>query len=698
MNQVVGGKYKLVKRLGEGGMSVVYQAVDTTCDRVVALKIIRPSIARRREYSREQLRLEAETLVKLHEKTDSVVDVLTAGITEDAHCLPYYVMERLEGETLRRFLHSRSSRGVVFTIEECVATALSVARALTHAHRLGVIHRDIKPENIFMATDRSGETVVKVLDFGICVRVDPDGVEHERGFTGTLPNAAPEQLEGQPPTPATDVYALGLLLYELLTLRLPHDRERPGLSAHALALQVITAPIPDILAVRLDSPGRLVRLLDRCLAYDPAERPAAHDVAKMLRDIEGALLGDAGISQARTDVSDPPPEALQRPGDASGPLPGTHVNAVADDKPVNLQATTQSAQGKSGPSQWGPKDGDQVFFRESDHPEGVAAPQPAPFLGAVVGSAGAAPPITSGKASITLEWGSAAIAPSRAMEGGRRVSAGGQTSIRAAEDKRSSTAPPDTMYVDLDASGESEARARSRVAREPGPAISRPTPEPARQDDRFRVGSLAGVAPHSQAAAAPARRPRDVRRRTWIGMAGATPLAIALIVFGAISRDRAPSSAAADGFPRTSASVAAPLRPDFTAAPTADTAERARSFALPQPAADSAPSAPSPAPARHRKPPAPHRPSAASSNTAATELPSDARDPPTAPFLYRPNDRQPSSAATATPMHAPSGGNMDPDFKLRLEPEPASRAPERSALETGDRTGDAGIADPWLSH
>jgi serine/threonine protein kinase len=645
MEQVLGAKYKLVKLLGVGGMSVVYEAVDTSCDRTVAVKVIRPSIARRRGYSIEQIRLEAETLVKLHEKTEFVVEVLTAGITEDAHRLPYYVMERLKGDTLRRFLLGQLSRGVEFTIEEVVSTALSVAIALVHAHRLGAVHRDIKPENIFMATDRSGETVVKVLDFGICVLVDPGGVEHGSGFTGTLPNAAPEQLEGQPPTPATDVYALGLLLHELLTLRLPHDRERPGLTPHALALQVITAPIPDIMAVRLDTPKRLARLLERCLAYDPAERPSAHDVAKTLRDMRGDTLGVLGSSVARTDVSDPPPEALQRPGDAPGLLPGTHVNAVADDKPVNLQATTQSAQGKSGPSQWALKDGDQVFFREGDPPDGVAAPHSTPLLGAIVG---AAPPMASGRPSSTLDWGGAPLAPSRAMEGGRPAGVGGQTSNRAAENKRSAAAPPDTVYVDLDASRESEARARSRVAQEPRAAISRLTPVPAREDVRFRVGSLEGVAPHSQAASAPARPSRDVRGRMWIGVAGATPLAIALIVLGVISRrDREPSSAAASALSGDSVSTAAPIAAQSATAPSTVVVEQPGSIGLTVAAPDSAPSAVPAASERHRKAPALHHPL------------------------------------------------IDPDFKLDFDPKPARGAPKSSAPATAERTSDAGILDPW---
>jgi len=287
LGDIVGQKYRVQEILGEGGMAIVYEAVDTTCGRRVAIKVIRPSHASLGHYSSERMRREAEVLVHLHERTESVVDVLTAGITDDGHHLPYYVMERLCGGTLRQFLSDQRARGVDFTLDEVTGIAIPIAMALSHAHALGIVHRDTKPENVFMTVMRDEGVVVKMLDFGICA-TESDG--ESKTFAGTLPYAAPEQLEGKKPLPATDVYALGLVIFELLTLKLPHGRHRDDLTLPRLALAVVKEPVPDLAAIRGGVPPRFVKLVTSCLSTDPAQRPSAHDVAKTLRDIKLAPL------------------------------------------------------------------------------------------------------------------------------------------------------------------------------------------------------------------------------------------------------------------------------------------------------------------------------------------------------------------------------------------------------------------------
>ncbi len=565
MGQLLGGKYKLVKLLGEGGMSVVYQAVDITVDRVVAIKVIRPSIARRREYSTEQIRREAETLVKLHAKTEHVVDVLTAGITEDASRLPYYVMERLEGDPLRRYLLGVLTRGVVLTIEEAVAIALPVSLALMYAHLIGVIHRDIKPENIFMATARGGESLVKVLDFGICALVD--GADEGGGFTGTLPNAAPEQLEGQRPTPATDVYALGLLMHELLVLKLPHGRESRTLTPASLAVQVMAAPIPDVLAARLDTPERLARLIERCLTWDPKERPSAHEVAKTLRDIQHTLLGAFSASGARTDVSDPPPEALRRPDEPSSPQLGARVNRIADDKPVDLFAPTLTKDRRAGGSK---VEGDEVFFRASDLPD-ITVPDAAPFRdeSPAASISPAAPPTDAAAVygpSITAEWHPPAIVPSPVVPVGDWN--------EGPQDAATGTAnASDTVFVDIDGS-----RELPPIVRRGGPA-----PEPSSHPPRSDVSpaarawrqpseepiaeSLEGAARSENQWAPP--HGRNVRERAVVGMGFAAPILIGIAVYGFYAHRHTAQRDAAMGSPPPLSAASATIVPPPTPSPSA---------------------------------------------------------------------------------------------------------------------------------
>jgi hypothetical protein len=358
------------------------------------------------------MRREAEVLVRLHEKTESVVDVLTAGITEDDHQLPYYVMERLRGDTLRQFLADQRGRGVEFTLDEVTSIAIPLTMALSHAHALGIVHRDTKPDNIFMAVMRDKRVVVKVLDFGICATVD-DGESNT--FAGTVPYAAPEQLEGRRPTPATDIYALGLVIFELLTLKLPHGRHRSDLTIPRLAMAVLKNPIPDLAAIRLDAPPRLVAVVVACLAPDPETRPTALEVAKVLRDVKLTFLGEltgATVSMtAATDVTGPPIAVLQaqlEAAAASAPPDQLYVfngsPSVDPKAPTDLQLATNedfvlcrspeleasAMPGASLPSREAP-DRDEAIAAPADIAPAARGPFTAPLVGVPVITVGLAP-------------------------------------------------------------------------------------------------------------------------------------------------------------------------------------------------------------------------------------------------------------------------------------------------------------------
>jgi serine/threonine-protein kinase len=339
-DDVIGEKYRIARVLAEGGFSIIYEAVDTTVGRTVAVKVLRPGIARIRTYSREQMRRECQVLVQLHQVTANVVDVLTAGITDDG--LPYYVMELLKGSSMRRSIDEKQRRAEAYTIEEVLSFGITIAMALVHAHGLGVVHRDLKPENVFLALTHGGGAVLKLLDFGICIDLAAESELSEQArFTCSLPYAAPEQIEGQRAMKATDVYALGLMLIEMLTLRLPHGRDVAGLTAERLELALADEPLPDLSALRSDAPARLVRLLARCLASSPESRPTAHDVAKELRDIGLQMRGKLGPQENSTDVDEPTIEELHRRMEAASGSKGSEARVVAGAAPVDLHATTE---------------------------------------------------------------------------------------------------------------------------------------------------------------------------------------------------------------------------------------------------------------------------------------------------------------------------------------------------------------------
>ncbi len=399
-DDVIGGKYLVQKVLGEGGMAVVFAALDRSCGRQVAVKVLRPSAAARRSLSSEHVELEASLAVKLHERTDHVVEVLTAGITDDQHRLPYYVMERLRGTSLRTAMEENRRVGQSFEVIEVASMVTEIATALAFAHEMGIVHFDVKPENVYLAKQRDNSYKAKLIDFGIGALVaDVGGTRRRRAFSGSRAYASPEQLDGQAPSTAGDIYALGLLMFEMLVFTLPHDRLNNGLSVAQTGLNVLQMPVPPLRTWRNDIPPRLERLVQNCLAYDPDERPQALLVAQTLRDvkrvIEQKLLGSDDVNV--TDVTGPPAALLQRPGNVTEDAQRDPPPSLAATAPVDRRAETVDE--AEAPAEhelffMGPVHGDTqpmpLLVGDAD-PSPTIEPQRVVMLTASVPSAGAEP-------------------------------------------------------------------------------------------------------------------------------------------------------------------------------------------------------------------------------------------------------------------------------------------------------------------
>ncbi|WP_442932632.1 protein kinase domain-containing protein [Micromonospora sp. NBC_00821] len=261
-------RYRLLDQIGAGGMSVIWRARDEVLDRVVALKVLAPSLAadaRFRGMVREEARAAAQLV---HPHLTSVHDY-GETVDPDGSITSFVVMELLSGEELKL----RLTEGPL-PWTEAVQVGAQVADALAAAHRLGIVHRDITPANVMMTG-----TGVKVLDFGIATRIGaPD--EDEDGETfGTPAYVAPERLDGAPAQPSTDVYSLGVLLHEALTGRVPY----PADTWEQLSAALATGP-PPTLADLPDLPAPVAQICLRSLARNPADRPTARQVATALRD------------------------------------------------------------------------------------------------------------------------------------------------------------------------------------------------------------------------------------------------------------------------------------------------------------------------------------------------------------------------------------------------------------------------------
>jgi len=287
------GPYRILGVLGHGGMGAVYRALQTSpIEREVALKLVRWSFDSRRILAR----FEAERRILARMEHPGIARALDAGTSAEG--LPYFVMELVDGVPITDYCrtHGLSTRARV-------GLFLEVCRAVQHAHQKGVLHRDLKPSNL-LVTEVDGQPVVKVIDFGIAKAVEEEDragtlMTREGQLLGTLEYMSPEQAQG---TNAaldirSDVYALGVVLYEMLAGRLPYDLE--GLPTHEAARRVIEEPPAPLHGRRASTTGvsrDLQVIVFKALEKDPERRYAT--VAALAEDLE-LLLADQPI-RART--------------------------------------------------------------------------------------------------------------------------------------------------------------------------------------------------------------------------------------------------------------------------------------------------------------------------------------------------------------------------------------------------------------
>ncbi len=272
----LGGRYVVEAVLGEGGMATVYRATHRLVDRSCAVKIMSQSYAGN-EVIRERFRREAKAAQKLAHP--NIIEIFDQGETTDG-CL-YLVMELLEGQTLADLL----DEGAV-PVERTLPILIQVARALARAHDLEVIHRDLKPENIFLAADEVvGERAV-LLDFGIARSMADPRLTGSGEVFGTPQYMAPERITTIDAGPSADLYAVGIMLYEMITGRLPF--EAPDVASYFV--KHLKEPAPSMRALDPSVPRELDTLALELMAKTPEERPVdAHRVAADLTAIAGAL-------------------------------------------------------------------------------------------------------------------------------------------------------------------------------------------------------------------------------------------------------------------------------------------------------------------------------------------------------------------------------------------------------------------------
>lgn len=249
------GKYEILKELGRGGMSVVYQAIDTTLGRLVALKVLAPHYRWDPVFVERFIR-EARVAARLDHP--NILGIYEVGDVEGAI---YIAMGFVEGGTLRDFLESR---GAPLNSDEAVRIATQIASALQYAHSQGVVHRDVKPSNILLTKEYGA----LLFDFGIARAAEGTGITSTGTVMGTLEYMSPEQAKGLVVDYRSDIYSLGVVLYEMLTLKLPFTGKAPASVLYAVVYQSPIEPRKHNAAI----PPNLERVMLRALAKEPNDR------------------------------------------------------------------------------------------------------------------------------------------------------------------------------------------------------------------------------------------------------------------------------------------------------------------------------------------------------------------------------------------------------------------------------------------
>ncbi|MBR6401705.1 MAG: Stk1 family PASTA domain-containing Ser/Thr kinase [Firmicutes bacterium] len=320
---VVLGKYKIIDKLGVGGMAVVYHAMDETLDRDVTFKVLKEEFISDNEFVK-RFRAEAKAAAKLNHQ--NIVRIYDYGNDGDIY---YIAMEYVDGCTLKEIIKNKAP----LSNEETISVALQIAEGLMHAHNHNVIHRDIKPQNILVTKDGKHGNI-KVTDFGIARAATSNTINAEA--VGSVHYFSPEQARGMHTDARSDIYSLGIVMFEMITGRLPFV----GDNIVEMAIKHSNDPIPDIKSFNTKASQSIIKIIDKCTRKLAAERyqnaeELINDLRLALTDPSGKFVKENDINDGKTVVATP--EELQeirnKTRDASELIVGDDISGddISDD-------------------------------------------------------------------------------------------------------------------------------------------------------------------------------------------------------------------------------------------------------------------------------------------------------------------------------------------------------------------------------
>ena len=267
---LINNRYRIQEQIVVGGMAIVYRAIDEKLDREVTFKVLKEDYINDEEFIK-RFSTEARAAARL--SNSNIVNVYDVGNDGNIH---YIVMEYIDGFTLKELISSKAP----FTDEEAVGIGLQIGAALEHAHKNGIVHRDIKPENILIT--KSGNIgTIKVTDFGIAKATTSKTSPID--FMGSVHYFSPEQAKGENVDTRSDIYSLGIVLFEMVTGQLPFTGE----TAVALAMKHLKEPIPDIKAINPNVSDKLVSVIKKATCKEPKNR--YQTIAELVKDLKYVL-------------------------------------------------------------------------------------------------------------------------------------------------------------------------------------------------------------------------------------------------------------------------------------------------------------------------------------------------------------------------------------------------------------------------
>jgi len=294
----VGGRYRIDRRLGAGGMSTVFLATDSVLEREVAIKLLAEHLAEDEDFV---ARFRREALAAARLQHPNVVQVFDSGEDPGSH-RHYIVMEYVDGPSCADMLRDQK----LLDVDEAVRIVRDACHGLEYAHRAGVVHRDVKPGNLLVASDTKA---TKLADFGIAKAAEQTRITQVGSVLGTAAYLSPEQARGEEAGPASDIYSLGVCAYQFLAGRLPHEYS----SLTELALKQQEEAVQPITLHRPEVPPELDRAIRVCLAREPEARYPT--TLEMARALDAGIGGDITDETRRLAAVDP--DATRALGDVT---------------------------------------------------------------------------------------------------------------------------------------------------------------------------------------------------------------------------------------------------------------------------------------------------------------------------------------------------------------------------------------------